>query len=210
MLIKSSFLILFPFFCIAASIPLFLPPAEWDAAQPKGLSSHVRFGFVGKSSSNFHPSISLSLEKVDCGLKEYLKAVKEIHLSRSGTRWRDLGSLEMKAGTGRLTEISNADISILQAFYIDNGVAYILTAAVSKKDFLSKQKEILASFKTFELASDLWSALKEEKVRDKIFSLVDAKDWKALRQLIEKETSSMGKYWQYLALQEAYGKISSK
>ncbi len=209
MRIKNSFLILFPFLCFAGPTPLFLPPADWHAAQPKGLSS-IKVGFVGKSSTHFQPSISLSSEKVDCDLKDYLKAVKEIHCSRPDTRWRDLGDVTMKAGTGRLVEIRTSDTSILQAIYLADDTAYILTAAVAKEDFLSKQKEILASFKSFHLASDLWSNLKEEKIRDKIFSLIEAKEWKALQQLIEKETSSMGKYWQFLVLQEAYGKIFSK
>jgi len=188
---------------------LFLPPADWQMAQPKGLSA-AKVGFVGKSSSHFQPSISLATEKVDCSLKDYIKAVKEIHLSRAGTKWRDLGSIEMKAGTGRLIEVRTSETSTLQAIYLANGIAYILTAGVAKEDFLAKQKEILDSFKSFHLAEDLWSELKEETTRNKVLSLIEEKEWKPLQQLIEKETSSMGKYWQYLALQEAYGKIFSK
>ena len=77
-------------------------------------------------------------------------------------------------------------------------------------DFLSQQKEIIAAFKSFDLSPDLWSAIKEEKLRDRILSAIEAKEWKKARQLIEKETSSMGEYWQFLALQEAYGKIYPK
>jgi hypothetical protein len=209
MRIRNSFLLFLPFFCLAAPIPLFLPPAEWHAAQPKGLSV-VKVGFVGKSMTHFRPSINLSSEKVDCSLKEYLQAVKKIHLSHPDTHWRDLGTIEMKAGAGRLVEIRTSSTSILQAIYLENRTAYILTAAVAKEDFLSQQKEILASFKSFHLAPDLWSEIREDKIRDQILALIEAKEWKPLQQLIEKETSSMGKYWQFLALQEAYGKIFSK
>jgi hypothetical protein len=189
-------------------LPFFLPPSEWSAAQPKELSPYVKVGFVGKGSSNFHPSINLSSEKtVRCTLPEYIKSVKAIHLSQPGTSWRDLGPLKMKAGTGRLIEVRTADRVLLQAIYLADEMAYILTSAVSIKDFLSMQQEILASFKSFDLVNDLWSLLKEAKIRDQILSLIEAKEWKNLRQLIEKETSSMGKYWQFLALQEAYGKM---
>jgi hypothetical protein len=209
MRIKNSFLLFLPFFCLATPTPLFLPPAEWHAAQPKGLSS-TKVGFVGKSATHFCPSMSLSSEKVDCSLKEYVQAVKQIHRSRPDTHWRDLGTIEMKAGIGRLVEIRTSNSSILQAIYLEKGTAYILTAAVAKEDFLAQQKEILASFKSFHLTSDLWSEIPEKETRSQIFALIEAKEWKSLQQLIEKETSSMGKYWQFLALQEAYGKIFSK
>jgi hypothetical protein len=107
-------------------------------------------------------------------------------------------------------EIRTSNSSILQAIYLEKGTAYILTAAVAKEDFLAQQKEILASFKSFHLTSDLWSEIPEKETRSQIFALIEAKEWKSLQQLIEKETSSMGKYWQFLALQEAYGKIFSK
>jgi len=195
------------FLCVA---PLFLPPSGWQAVQPKEFSSHAKIGFVGESTGPYRPSIHLTSEKVDCTLKAYLKAVKEIHLSQPNTVWRDLGCLEMKAGTGQLTESRTPKMSILQAIYLSDGVAYILTAAVSREDFLSKQKEIIAAFKSFDLSQDLWSAIKEEELRVGILSAIEAKEWKKARQLIEKANSSMGEYWQFLALQEAYGKIYPK
>jgi hypothetical protein len=190
---------------ISALVPLFSPPSGWQAVQPK--ESSVKVGFVGESRTLYRPSIHLASEKVNCDLKAYLKAVKEIHLTRPDTVWRDLGTLEMKAGTGRLTESRTPSTSVLQAIYLKDGVAYILTAAVAREDFLPRQKEIIDSFKSFELFSDLWSPIQDEKLRNRILSNIEAKEWKKVRQLIEKETSSMGEFWQLLALQEAYEKI---
>jgi len=194
---------------ISLAAALFIPPVDWEAAQPKGLFS-VKVGFVGPSDQPFKPSISLVSEKVHCNLKEYVKSVRKIYLDRPGTEWRDLGVIEMRAGMGRLTEIRTADTVTLQAIYLGDEMAYILTAAVAKKDFPIVQKELIKAFKSLYLTSDLWEELKEEAIREKIASLIEEKEWKSLQQLIEKETSSMGKYWQFLALQEAYEKIFSK
>ena len=62
------------------------------------------------------------------------------------------------------------------------------------------------SIRSFSLEQDLWSPM-EEPLKNRILSLINDKEWKRFKQLIEKETSSMGEYWQFLALQEAYEKI---
>ncbi|MDE3045825.1 MAG: hypothetical protein KGJ02_04180 [Verrucomicrobiota bacterium] len=220
-----KFLFLFPLFCWAAPICIFQPPPEWQAAQPKNLSEHVQIGFVTKgSSSDFCPSINLATEAVDCSLKEYVKAVKGIHLSQPNTQWRDLGQLKTKGGAGQLTEITNpspwGDILMLQAIVVKDKIAYILTAATLKKEFPARQKEILTALSSLQFTNDLWSMISDETARSQILSLYTGlgsddkqeqdKQWKQLQDAIAKNTSSLGSHWQFLALKDGYVKIYKK
>jgi len=215
----KSILFLFPLFCWAAPICIFQPPPEWQPSQPKTLSEYVQIGFVTKGSTDFCPSINLATEAVDCSLKEYIKAVKEIHLSQSGTRWRDLGSIEMKAGQGRLTEITTTspwgEVLMLQAILVKDKTAYLLTAATLKKDFVSRQKEILTSLGSLQFTDDLWSMVSDASVRMELASFYQSlgtgdqpdTQWKELQALVSKHGSALGGYWQFLALKEGYVKI---
>lgn len=210
---------LLPLFCWAGPICIFQPPPEWQASQPKNLSEYVQIGFVTKGSTDFCPSINLAMESVNCSLKEYVKAVKEIHLSQSGTKWRDLGNIEMKAGTGRLTEIMTTspwgDVLMLQAIFLKDKTAYLLTAATLKKEFVSRQKEILTSLGSLQFTNDLWSMVSDEAIRTELASFYQSlgtnkkpdAEWKELQELISKHGASLGGYWQFLALKEGYVKI---
>lgn len=195
---------------------LFTPPSGWQPLKPKDLS-RTQIGFAKKGSSYFNPSINLATEKVDCDLKEYLKAVKQIHLSGPNTRWSDLGNIEMKAGVGRLTEVRKpspcGEIVLLQSIFLKGDTAYILTAAVLKKELISCQKEILSSFRSLELTPNLWSAIKDEDLKDQLLSHFEPNQknrWDSFQQLIEKKTSDLGAYWQYIALQEGHAKLHAQ
>src|SRR5690242_8383837 len=109
---------------IASAICTFSPPESWEIAQLKVPSPHIQIGFIGKGSNNFRPSLSLSIEEeVDASLKEYVKAVKEIHTAEPNTKWRDLGKIQTLAGEGRLVEISRPssygeEMVVLQAMLV--------------------------------------------------------------------------------------------
>ncbi|MDP1608492.1 MAG: hypothetical protein Q8L98_04155 [Chlamydiales bacterium] len=209
-----------------AHICYFLPPSGWACSLPKNMSPHVKIGFVAPETSEFRPSINLALEKVDVSLAEYLKAVKQIHLAQPNTHWRDLGKFKFMAGEGRLTEISSkpawGEIKMLQAIFIQDKTAYILTAAVLKKDYIKQQKVLLEALQSLCLVPDLYQALPEEKQRqqfDQLFSSIESspaeeqsedwkeKQWSHLQAIVNDECSAMGAHWQFLALQEGYHKI---
>ncbi|HEY4255385.1 MAG TPA: hypothetical protein VGM34_03455 [Chlamydiales bacterium] len=209
----------------ANSVCLFSPPKNWQAAKPKNLSEYVQIGFVGQGSDSFSPSISLATEAVDCSLRDYVQAVKEIQLCEPNTHWRDLGALEMNGGKGRLIQITSpsswGDLTVLQAMLVKENVAYILTASMLKKDLPSLQKEVLASLRSMEFATDLFAVVKEDSLRTQLIESFNqlgeksseeqnAKEWSALQSLIEKETNHLGAYWQFLALREGYAKIHSR
>lgn len=207
-------------------IPIFAPPHEWQCAQSKKLSSYVKVGFIGKGSTPFNPSINLAIEEIDISQKEYIKAVKEVHLSEPNTTWRNLGKFSMKAGMGNLSEISSSspwgDIKMLQAIFVQGKTAYILTAAVLKKEYPKFQKEIIESLRSFSLQPDLIHVLPDEQQKpfNEIFTslghfegndlqLQQKAQWEQLNQIVA-ECTGAGNYWRFLILQEGHEKIYNR
>lgn len=212
------FLLLSVFALANAKHCTFIPPSGWEIAQLKTPSPHVKIGFVGKGSGEFRPSINLAEEEVDVSLKEYVKAVKELQLADPMTQWRDLGKFPAKNSEGRLTEISNpspwGEIKILQALFVEEETAYILTGAVLKKDFLKVQNELLKSFRSLTLAENLWIPIADAAKRAEFKALFGTlgsseekeAEWEHLQQTIIAH-AELGPYWQFLALQEGHAKI---
>jgi hypothetical protein len=188
---------------------------------PENLSSCIQIGFLGKGSSSFRPSINLAIEEVDVDLKQYLKAVKEIHLTEPKTTWRDLGKFKTLSGEGRLTEISNfsplGEVKILQMILIKDQNAYILTGAASKVDFLRFQDVFVKSFQSLQLTKDLFAPLPigEKENFETFFTslqksnldpILQAKQWDALQTMVAGKME-MGNYWQFLILKMGREKI---
>ncbi len=125
--IKNLFLFLLCPLWIQASICYFQPPSDWECVCPKNLSEHVQVGFLGKSKTDFRPSINLSIEEVDLSLMAYVKLIREIHQTEMNLLWRDLGEFTSQAGKGRLGEISSqstfGEIKMLQGILVKDGFA---------------------------------------------------------------------------------------
>lgn len=209
------------FALLASAICIFLPPTGWEIAHLKTPSPHILVGFIGKGSTDFCPSINLAIEEVDVPLKEYVKAVKEIHLADPKTKWRDLGKFAMQAGVGRLTEISNpspwGEMKIFQAIVVKENKAYILTAAVLKQDLPKFQAEILSSLRSATLIPDLWTPIadlgKREELQNLFATLGKTKDIESQKLRLQQQVethSQLGPYWQFLVLKEGLAKITSK
>lgn len=208
------FFILSPF--LFADHAHFLPPDGWEMARPKDPVPYVQVGFIGKGTTDFRPSVSFATEEVDATLKEYIKAVKEIHLSER-KQYRDLGKFSMKGGEGRLIELTEKNawgvIKILQAILIKGNWAYLLTGSVLKEDFPRFQQELLACFRTLEVIPDLWTPIANLKKREEFQALYanlgsgeKSQEWKNLQKEV-KNFSDLGSYWQFLALEEGHAKI---
>lgn len=222
-MIQIVILCFFSFLSLSASLPHFLPPTNWQAATPSTLSSYVQIGFIGKGASEFRPSVNFATEAVDVSLKQYVKAVKKIHAEEVNTSWRDLGKFMMQAGEGRLTEMTSAspwgEVKILQALFVKDGTAYIITGAALKQEFEQFQLDFLKTFRSFSLLQDLFSPLPSEK-RTKFDALftkwnevlaeeIQEKQWQDLQKEIVN-CSEMGAYWQFLVLKEGHAKIFKK
>lgn len=209
------------FALVAQAIPLFHPPEGWEYALPDNHSPFLQVGFVGKGSTAFRPSINLAIEEVDVSAKQYLKAVKEIHLSEPNTTWRDLGKFATRAGEGRLTEIGKTspvgEIKMLQMVVVKENMAYILTGAAIKADYLQLQSTFTRSFQSFALPADLLAPLSPDaKKRFEDFFASIGKDlseegrasrWMDLQKIVQQETAKMGGHWQVLMLIDGREKI---
>lgn len=211
-------LFLMMFSLIDASICYFIPPNDWEAAQLKKHSPHVKIGFLGKGGTAFRPSINLATEEIDVSLKEYVKIVKDLHLQDPQLTLRDLGRFSMRGGKGRLLEMSNyspfGELKLLQAILVKKGQAYILTAACLKKEFAQFQKGIIKALESLNVAKEIWTPLQDKKVQDQLKGLfsslgtLESKDqeWEKFQKQIAS-IESLGPYWQFLALQEGKHKI---
>lgn len=207
-----------------ANVYFFRPPAGWECTLLNDLSPHIEVGFVAAAEAgSFHPSLNLAKEEVEIDLKGYLKAVKEIHLAQPDTTWRDLGKFSMKAGEGRLTEIQTGStwgpVKILQAILVQEGTAFILTAAALRKDFPRFQKDIVAALHSFDKAASLFAPIQDPEKKGEIEALFSSlapqkeealrdKEWKKIQERLEGLESSLGGHWLFLALQEGRRKIS--
>lgn len=215
---RLFFILISLFSLVEAKLCYFVPPAGWEIAHLKNPSAHIKIGFIGKGSTEFRPSINLATEEVDVSLKEYLKAVKELQLGDPQVKWRDLGKFPMQSGSGRLVEMSTAspygELKVLQAFFIKEGTAYILTSAVIKDDFPKFQSELLKAFRSLQVVNDLWTPIVDPKERDKFQSIFTSlgsseakeQEWQQLKNEVDS-LSKLGPYWQFLALQEGREKI---
>lgn len=213
-----KYLLMLPFFWLHASICYFQPPEKWECVKPADETGYVQIGFLGSGKTLFRPSLNLSIEQVDLGLKEYVKAVREIHEKEMHLPWRDLGEFVFKAGKGRLGEITShsalGEIKMLQAIFIKNGFAYILTGSAHRDDFAETRPLLLKALRSLTLAADLFAPISDTVERERIkkryeqfVSLSpDARDeeWKELQAILAKQSSILGSHWLYLALQEGY------
>ena len=210
-------------FCSAQEICFFAPPKDWQCVRPKEVSNHIQVGFLGQSEKGFRPSVNLATEEIDVSLKEYLKAVRELH-GEMNMSWRDLGEFSCLAGKGHLTEIGSrspfGDIKILQMIFVKDKIAYILTGAVLSEEFAVERGVIVSSMHSLNYASDLFSPIASEEKRNKLKQMYSSfdpltatdkkqKEWKILQVEIE-QLSSLGSHWQFLALQEGHEKIFGK
>ena len=224
-LVRYFLLTPFIFSSFADPVPLFHPPNDWEFALPQHHSSFVQVGFLGKGSTAFRPSMNLATEVIDTSAREYLKAVKEIHLANPSTKWRDLGKFVTLAGEGRLTEITTispaGEVKMLQMILVKGKMAYILTGAAIKADYLAIQKTFIKAFESFSLPTDLFSSLSQEEASPmkQFFENLASQSsppskeeatlqWEEFQHLAENYSEKMGKYWQFLILKDGLQKFN--
>ena len=205
-------LICFSSYCQAHNYCYFIPPQDWQCADPKNLSSHVQVGFFGKGQTNFHPSLNLAIEEIDnVTMKEYLKAVKNLHESDHKTTWRDLGKFQTKAGPANLTEITTknnwGEIRMLQLILIAEKKAYIITGAMLKEEFAEFRDPIVKAFRTLTLTENLLEGVNDSEKKVKLQDAMQNMPFDNFQKLVLKETKEMGLHWQILLLKDAFEKI---
>lgn len=220
--LKKSFLaILISSSLFCDSIAFFTPPKDWECVKSKNLPEAIEIGFLKKGPLSFRPSLNLAKEKVSVSLKEYLSSVRKLHEKELKVQWCDLGDFFCRAGKGRLAEIrsssSGGELRMLQAIFLSDGWAYILTGAAKKEDFPLERGILLNALRSLSVVPDLFTAIPEEKRRTSLKEQYDSlnlnlddeeKDlrWKNLAQTLS-DYEDLGTYWLFLALKEGRERI---
>lgn len=147
----------------------FTPPQGWFLADPKALPPTVKVMVVGKSSTDYPPSINLSTEKFSGTLKQYLKIIKNLNENR-GDDWKDLGTIRTEAGDASLSQV---DIKskwgterLMHVILEKNGTVYILTAAALKNEFPKYYKEFFNSMRSLRINKDALELVKDGSRRN--------------------------------------------
>ncbi|HEY5235379.1 MAG TPA: hypothetical protein VIJ14_04300 [Rhabdochlamydiaceae bacterium] len=195
------------------------------------LSHRMKICFLGKSSSNLLPSVSLATEEVDISLMTYVDIVKSDCERDPNTVWRDLGKYNTPLGEGRLTEremktqwgVSRQ----IQLIVIKDNRAYVLTAGALKEEFSRHYKDFEAVLRSLTITEDLTASLtteKKELLQKLIGNLqtgfaaattmampaeqaLESKNfqkefWNPFQQKIINDFTEMGAYWQILLLRD--------
>lgn len=208
--------------CFLASVCYFQPPEGWLGVKPDEASAAGLVAFIGKAKKEVSPSLSFTTEATDLSLKEYIKAVKEVHESDLHVAWRDLGELTFRGGKGRLGEVCNStpfgEMKILQGILVRDGCAYILTGASLQEEFSEHRSSLVAAIRSLTFLPDLFSAIADPQTRETLktrfedLTSLDSENerkqmWQELQQTLPKEFAQLGAYWHSLALQEGFNRI---
>jgi hypothetical protein len=210
----------------------FLPPKDWEIADPKTLSPKVKIAFIKNTGKGFCPSINLAVEQTQTLPAEYLKAVKNIHEQDRTSRWRTLGKVRTTAGLAQLTEIDSTTewgpIRLLQLILVKEGSAYVLTAAALKEEFSDFYREFQSAFRSLTLSRDLPGNIPQFERRENLKtrqqqligtaesvlknfpttknlledSQFQKEHWLPFQEMVLSHFSDMGAFWQVLLLRE--------
>lgn len=129
----------------------FKPPEGWHLADSKALPPSVKIMVVGRGSNLFPPSINLGTENYKGTLKQYLQVIKAINESH-GSEWKDLGSIQTKAGSASLSQVDTrtewGEVRMMHVVLIKDDQVYILTAAALKEEFSKFYKDFFNSMRS--------------------------------------------------------------
>jgi hypothetical protein len=129
-------------------------PTGWECIQDETqLPKKVKLLFIGKGQGTFAPSINLAMEETTLGLEEYVKLAKKYHESQSETICRPLGDIETKMGKASVLQIQRltewGDIRFLQASWVKEGMAYVITATAAHDEFANLYPDFYQAFFSF-------------------------------------------------------------
>ena len=155
---------------------MFTAPEGWHVADPKKLPPSVKVMIVGKGSGEYPPSLNLATEQFDGTLKQYLKIVKEIN-DRSGSEWKDLGTIRTQAGDASLSQVDSKTKwgveRLMHVILIKDGTVYILTAGALKDEFPRYYKEFFTAMRSLRFNKDAYEMVSDAKRRDLLEKAVD-------------------------------------
>ena len=190
----------------------FIPPPSWEMADSSLNTQMTHAHFISKA----HPgcSISLSTEKTEGSLKDYIAAVKALFVQDPNARWRDIGPYMAACGEGRLVEIeiksAMGEMRQLQLIVLHNDVAYIVTTSAPKGYFAMLAPTFKKVLQSFDCTTDPLRALNDKTKRTALENAITAFQTNgkkiespeiALRKVVLEDFSEMGALWQIAVLQ---------
>ncbi len=186
---KYLFVLIFlPFFAFAKDpFYSFVLPKKWEIVSTKDFASSIKIGCVAKSKNNLKPSLNLAIEKTKVSFEDYIKAVKDRHISKRKNTYTSLGYLDIAKNKAHLSQIDTktkcGDMRILQCLLLKDNIAYIMTGVCEKGDFLDIYDQFINAFESFEIAQSPFETLsnlsKENQLKEQI-SLVKTA-WQELK-----------------------------
>jgi hypothetical protein len=133
------------------------PPKGWLPAKEGELPSHVHAAFIGKGGFFLPPSLNVASEPFRGSLKEYLQIVKSINKSK-GAIWRELGTIETKAGIGSLSQVDattpQGALRMLHAIILKDEVIYIVTGAAQREEFPRFYEPFFSAMRSLEILAE--------------------------------------------------------
>jgi hypothetical protein len=162
MFLKSIFLVVCIGVCAItwgqSGISITSPPKGWECINdPQQLPQKVRVIYIGQGqgANPFTPSINLATETTTLSLRDYVMQAKTYHESRAGTRCHILGMIQTAAGQAQLLQIDRpsqwGDIRFVQAMYLHEGEAFVVTATCLKSEFSNLSSQIFKTIQSLTL-----------------------------------------------------------
>lgn len=136
------------------------PPKGWECINdPAQLPQKVKVIFVGSGHGNnqFTPSVNLACEATSLSLQDYIAQAKAYHEGRADTRCNLIGTIQTAAGPAQLLQIDRpsqwGDIRFVQAMFVRDDEAYVLTATCLKNEFSMLSSQIFKAIQSFTLSN---------------------------------------------------------
>lgn len=134
---------------------IFTPPQNWKMVDPKVLPKHVLAMIVGSGKSEYPPSMNLGYEKYQGSVKDFIKKVVKVELDSTHAEWKDLGTIQTKAGVAQLLQVDSKNKwgmeRQMQAFIKKDDVIYILVASSLRDEFPTYYKEFFNAIRSLSI-----------------------------------------------------------
>lgn len=213
----------------AEKVCFFSPPPKWQLVDPSLNTQPLKVAFIHKKlGKTFHPSISLTIEKMPSTPQKYIQGAMAIHNKHRDQKCCSLGSIQTASGEGELLQIDIqrpvGAITLLQLLFFDQDHVYILSAPMLANDLPNYYDAILSAFRSLRLYDSIFEITnpKDKRFLQSLFedilagSLKDQKQThmkqkkKQLLRFLEKECQSYGNYFPILVLDELQRKMTGE
>jgi hypothetical protein len=145
----------------------FSEPKGYEIVNPKAYTKCIKIGFIKKKLNSFSDSINLATQITSLTLNEYIKEVEKTINQDNNSKWEKIGFLKTKNLNIYLAKIEKntkfGKVKMLQMYYLENEIAYVLTLASLKEDFLNNLKEFNSVIDSFRLTDDIFLCVEKDR-----------------------------------------------